>query len=169
GLNATRAASNSPPPACQRPEPPLCPSAPRCRPAAPLHRQPFRTASTMSQLMLLTMLIFFGLTVPVAVSIGLAAISGVAAANLPWLVVAQQIYAALDKYPLVAIPFFILAGNLMEAGGISERLVEFAKSLVGGVQGGLAMTCVITCMIFAAVAGSSVATTFAVGAILIRA
>ena len=123
----------------------------------------------MSQLMILTMLIFFGLTVPVAVSIGLAAMSGVAAANLPWLVVAQQIYAALDKYPLVAIPFFILAGNLMEAGGISERLVEFAKSLVGGVQGGLAMTCVITCMIFAAVAGSSVATTFAVGAILIPA
>lgn len=101
----------------------------------------------MSQLMILTMLIFFGLTVPVAVSIGLAAMSGVAAANLPWLVVAQQIYAALDKYPLVAIPFFILAGNLMEAGGISERLVEFAKSLVGGVQGGLAMACVITCMI----------------------
>ena len=123
----------------------------------------------MSQLMILTMLIFFGLTVPVAVSIGLAAMSGVAAANLPWLVVAQQIYAALDKYPLVAIPFFILAGNLMEAGGISERLVEFAKSLVGGVQGGLAMACVITCMIFAAVAGSSVATTFAVGAILIPA
>ena len=123
----------------------------------------------MSQLMILTMLIFFGLTVPVAVSIGLAAMSGVAAASLPWLVVAQQIYAALDKYPLVAIPFFILAGNLMEAGGISERLVEFAKSLVGGVQGGLAMACVITCMIFAAVAGSSVATTFAVGAILIPA
>ncbi len=123
----------------------------------------------MSQLMILTMLIFFGLTVPVAVSIGLAAMTGVAAANLPWLVVAQQIYAALDKYPLVAIPFFILAGNLMEAGGISERLVEFAKSLVGGVQGGLAMACVITCMIFAAVAGSSVATTFAVGAILIPA
>ena len=81
----------------------------------------------------------------------------------------SQLYAALDKYPLVAIPFFILAGNLMEAGGISERMVEFAKSLVGGVQGGLAMACVLTCMIFAAVAGSSVATTFAVGAILIPA
>ncbi|MDO9599666.1 MAG: TRAP transporter large permease subunit [Azoarcus sp.] len=123
----------------------------------------------MSQLMIVTMLIFFGLSVPIAVSIGLAAMSGVAAANLPSLVIAQQLYAALDKYPLVAIPFFILAGNLMEAGGISERMVEFAKSLVGGVQGGLAMTCVLTCMIFAAVAGSSVATTFAVGAILIPA
>ena len=123
----------------------------------------------MSQLMIVSMLIFFGLSVPVAVSIGLASLAGVGAANLPWLVVAQQLYAALDKYPLVAIPFFILAGNLMEGGGISERMVEFAKSLVGGIQGGLACTCVLTCMIFAAVAGSSVATTFAVGAILIPA
>jgi C4-dicarboxylate transporter, DctM subunit len=58
---------------------------------------------------------------------------------------------------------------LMETGGISKRLVDFAKSLVGGVQGGLPMTCVLTCMIFAAVSGSSVATTFAIGAILIPA
>lgn len=123
----------------------------------------------MSQLMILSMLIFFGLSVPVAVAIGIAALTGVSVGGLPWLVVAQQIYAALDKYPLVAIPFFILAGNLMEAGGISERMVDFAKSLVGGIQGGLACTCVLTCMIFAAVAGSSVATTFAVGAILIPA
>jgi len=123
----------------------------------------------MSQLMIVSMLIFFGLSVPVAVAIGLASLAGVGAAHLPWLVVAQQLFAALDKYPLVAIPFFILAGNLMEAGGISERMVDFAKSVVGGVQGGLACACVLTCMIFAAVAGSSVATTFAVGAILIPA
>ena len=123
----------------------------------------------MSQLMIISMLIFFVVSVPVAVSIGLAALIGVGYEGMTWLVVAQQIYAALDKYPLVAVPFFILAGNLMEAGGISERMVEFAKSLVGGVQGGLAISCVLTCMIFAAVAGSSVATTFAVGAILIPA
>ncbi|MEI2417732.1 TRAP transporter large permease [Orrella sp. JC864] len=123
----------------------------------------------MSQLMIVTMLVFFGLTVPVAISIGIASMAGVAAGNLTWLVVAQQLFAAMDKYPLVAVPFFILAGNLMEAGGISERMVEFAKSLVGGMQGALACSCVLTCMIFAAVAGSSVATTFAVGAILIPA
>ena len=123
----------------------------------------------MSPLMIVSMLIFFGLSVPVAVSIGLASLAGVGSTGLPWVVVAQQLFAALDKYPLVAIPFFILAGNLMEAGGISERMVEFAKSVVGGIQGGLACTCVLTCMIFAAVAGSSVATTFAVGAILIPA
>lgn len=124
----------------------------------------------MPQLMVVSMLLFFFLTVPVAVSIGLASMLGVAwDGNMTWLVIAQQIYAALDKYPLVAVPFFILAGNLMEAGGISERMVDFAKSVVGGLQGGLAISCVLTCMIFAAVAGSSVATTFAVGAILIPA
>ncbi|MFT0532146.1 TRAP transporter large permease [Castellaniella hirudinis] len=124
----------------------------------------------MSQLMVVSMLLFFGLTVPVAVSIGLATMAGVGFdGHMTWLVIAQQLYAALDKYPLVAVPFFILAGNLMEAGGISDRMVEFAKSVVGGVQGGLACSCVLTCMIFAAVAGSSVATTFAVGAILIPA
>lgn len=123
----------------------------------------------MSHLMIVSMLIFFALSVPVAVSIGLAGLLGVGYEGMTWLVVAQQIYAALDKYPLVAVPFFILAGNLMEASGISDRMVEFAKSLVGGVQGGLAISCVLTCMIFAAVAGSSVATTFAVGAILIPA
>src|SRR5690625_5104714 len=124
----------------------------------------------MSQLMVLTMLLFFGLTVPVAVSIGLASMLGVGwDGRMPWMVIAQQLYAALDKYPLVAVPFFILAGNLMEASGISDRMVEFAKSVVGRMQGGLAVSCVLTCMIFAAVAGSSVATTFAVGAILIPA
>ncbi|WP_420866732.1 TRAP transporter large permease [Alcaligenes aquatilis] len=116
------------------------------------------------------MLLFFVLTVPVAIAVGLANMAGVAwEGRMTFLVIAQQLYAALDKYPLVAVPFFILAGNLMESSGMSNRMVEFAKSLVGGVQGGLACSCVLTCMIFAAVAGSSVATTFAVGAILIPA
>ena len=123
----------------------------------------------MSQIMIISMLLFFVLTIPVAVSIGLASLLGIQIAGINWLVVAQQFYAALDKFPLAAIPFFILAGNLMQAAGISERMVNFAKSLVGNMQGGLACSCVITCMIFAAVAGSSVATTFAVGAILIPA
>lgn len=115
-------------------------------------------------------LALLALSVPVAVAIGLASLSGIAFfSNMPMLVAAQQLFVTIDKFPLVAIPFFILSGNLMEAGGISERLVNFARALVGGVQGGLAMSCVLTCMIFAAVSGSSVATTFAIGAILIPA
>jgi tripartite ATP-independent transporter DctM subunit len=119
--------------------------------------------------MLITMLLCFALTISVAVSIGLAAILGIQIGNVNMLVAVKEMFNSLNKFPLAAIPFFILAGNLMETGGISRRLVEFAKSIVGGVQGGLPMTCVLTCMIFAAVSGSSVATTFAIGAILIPA
>ena len=123
----------------------------------------------MSIVMLVTMVLCFALTVSVAVSIGLAAILGVQVSNINMLISVKEMFSSINKFPLAAIPFFILAGNLMETGGISRRLVEFAKSIVGGVQGGLPMTCVLTCMIFAAVSGSSVATTFAIGAILIPA
>ncbi len=124
----------------------------------------------MTTAMIVTMLLCFAFSISVAVSIGLAAMLGIGVfsdANLFEL--PRQAFLAIDRFPLVAIPFFILAGNLMEHGGISRRLVDFAKSIVGGVQGGLPMTCVLTCMIFAAVSGSSVATTFAIGAILIPA
>ena len=124
----------------------------------------------MSGAMLTVMLVLFAASVPVAVAIGLAAIVGIAGyTNFPLIVAAQQLFVALDRFPLAAIPFFILAGNLMDVGGISRRLVDFAKSIVGGIQGGLPATCVVTCMIFAAISGSSVATTFAVGAIMIPA
>jgi len=94
---------------------------------------------------------------------------GIQVNNANMLISVKEMFNAINKIRLAAIPFFSLAGNLRETGGISRRLVEFAKSIVGGVQGGLPMTCVLTCMIFAAVSGSSVATTFAVGAILIPA
>jgi len=123
----------------------------------------------MTPIMILTMVLCFALSVSVAVSIGLASIVGVQVSNVNMLISVKEMFNSINKFPLAAIPFFILAGNLMETGGISRRLVEFAKSIVGGVQGGLPMTCVLTCMIFAAVSGSSVATTFAIGAILVPA
>ena len=124
----------------------------------------------MSGMMLTVMLVLFAASIPVAVAIGLAAVVGITGfTNFPLIVAAQQLFIGLDRFPLAAIPFFILAGNLMDVGGISRRLVEFAKSIVGGIQGGLPATCVLTCMIFAAISGSSVATTFAIGAIMIPA
>ena len=124
----------------------------------------------MSITLLITMLLGFAFSISIAVSIGGSAILGLAIFDSDKLIlVPKEMFTAIDKFPLAAIPFFILAGNLMETGGISRRLVNFAKSLVGGVQGGLPMTCVLTCMIFAAVSGSSVATTFAIGSILIPA
>ena len=123
----------------------------------------------MTSAMLLTMELCFALTISVAVAIGLAALVGIQVSNVNMLVAVKEMFSSINKFPLAAIPFFILAGNIMESGGISRRLVEFGKSIVGGVQGGLPMTCVLTCMIFAAVSGSSVATTFAIGAILVPA
>ncbi len=124
----------------------------------------------MNAALALSLIIFFGLSIPVAVSIALASIFGITFfSSLPLLVVPQKMFTGLDSFPLMAVPFFILAGNLMTKGGISHRLVDFAKSLVGGTQGGLASTCVVACMVFAAISGSSVATTFAIGSILIPA
>ncbi|WP_417725993.1 TRAP transporter large permease [Roseovarius sp.] len=124
----------------------------------------------MNAALALSLAIFFLAGVPIAVAIGLASVIGIEAnGRLPLLLVAQRMFTGIDSFPLMAIPLFILAGNLMSAGGISHRLVELAKSIVGGVQGGLAASCVLTCMMFASVSGSSVATTFAIGAILIPA
>ncbi|MGP8305964.1 TRAP transporter large permease [Vibrio sp. YIC-376] len=110
------------------------------------------------------------LSVPIAVSIVIACAIGLYAfSNLPLVIIPQRMFIGLDSFPLMAVPLFILAGNIMGQGGVSKRLVKFAKSLVGNIQGGLAMACVITSMIFAAVSGSSVATTYAVGSILLPA
>jgi C4-dicarboxylate transporter DctM subunit len=123
----------------------------------------------MPIVMLVVILLGFAVSLPVAVSIGTAGALGLWMSGTNMLILPKEIYTAIDKFPLAAIPFFILAGNVMERGGISLRLVDLAKSLVGGMQGGLAATCVLTCMMFAAISGSSIATTFAIGAILIPA
>jgi tripartite ATP-independent transporter DctM subunit len=120
--------------------------------------------------LIVVMCTLFVLSVPIAVAIGLAAIFGIQVMGaVNPIIIGQQLYVSLNKFPLVAIPFFILAGNLMNTGGISRRLVDFARVLVGNTQGGMAATCVVTCMFFAAVSGSSTATTFAIGAIMIPA
>jgi C4-dicarboxylate transporter DctM subunit len=120
--------------------------------------------------LLVSMLLAFAFSISIAVAIGGSAMLGMALFDpSAWCWRPRRCSPPSTSSRWRRCPFFILAGNLMETGGISRRLVDFAKSLVGGVQGGLPMTCVLTCMIFAAVSGSSVATTFAIGAILIPA
>lgn len=124
----------------------------------------------MSAFIVLSLLAFMALSIPVAVAIGLSGVISLTYfTDMPLAVVAQRLFTSMDNGPLLAIPLFILAGNLMEKGGVSRRLIDFTKSIVGGAQGGLAITCVLTCMIFAAISGSGVATTFAIGSILIPA
>ena len=83
----------------------------------------------MSLAMLITMLVCFALSISIAVSIGLSAILGIQIANANMLISVKEMFNSINKFPLAAIPFFILAGNLMETGGISKRLVEFSKSI----------------------------------------
>lgn len=89
--------------------------------------------------------------------------------NTPLIVVVQRLFTAVDSFPILAVPLFMIAGNLMETGGISRRLINFCDSLLGSLTGGLAMVGVLTCMFFAAISGSGPATVAAIGGILIPA
>ena len=89
--------------------------------------------------------------------------------SLPMIIIPQRMFVQIDSFPLMAIPFFILAGEIMERGGISKRLVRFADSLVGHVHGGLGMAAITSSMIFAGMSGSSAADASATGSITIPA
>lgn len=124
----------------------------------------------MLPVMISAMTLLMLLGIPVAIAIGLASLIGIGGfTSLPLVLFPQQAFVALDKFPLAAIPFFILAGNIMAAGGISRRLVDLVESCVHSMRGGILLTCVFTALIFGAVSGSSVATTLAIGAVLIPA
>ena len=126
--------------------------------------------SQMVPIILITFVIFLVINVPIAVSLGFSAlISIIAVGKLPPTLVPQLIYAASDSYSLIAIPFFMLAGSLMETGGLSKRLIDFADEIVGAVPGGLGVIAIITSMFFAAISGSGPATVAALGGILIPA
>lgn len=108
------------------------------------------------------------LSVPIGYAIGISTlITLIGFTNISTLMIAQNSIAGVDSFPLLAIPFFMLAGNLMSGGGIAKRLVEFFNSLIGHVTGGLGMVTVAVCMFFAAISGSAVATVSAVGAFMI--
>ncbi|MCI8415915.1 MAG: TRAP transporter large permease [Lachnospiraceae bacterium] len=83
--------------------------------------------------------------------------------------VVPRVFAGMNSVSMMAIPFFILSGSIMEAGSISKELVNFSKAVVGHLTGGLAHVCVVSCMLFAAVSGSSVATALAFGSLLVPA
>jgi C4-dicarboxylate transporter DctM subunit len=123
-------------------------------------------------ILLLFSILFIGLTVsiPVGISLGLAtAITVTVTQDIPLLMLAQVSFTALDSFPLMAIPFFILAGTLMKNGGISKRLIDLAESMVGFITGGLAMVTTLACMFFSAISGSGPATVSAIGSFMIPA
>jgi C4-dicarboxylate transporter DctM subunit len=100
---------------------------------------------------------------PIAVAVGLPSIIYIFMENISSMIVIQRLFAGIDTAALLAIPFFILAGDLMNRGGIAKRLVRLANKAVGNKTGGLAIVAIIVCMFFAAISGSGVATAAAVG------
>jgi C4-dicarboxylate transporter DctM subunit len=123
----------------------------------------------MSALFLLAVLFVCLLAgVPVAISLGFASIMTVLLfADQSLVALAQRFFSATQVYPLLAIPFFILAGTFMTTGGVAKRMIGFANALVGHFRGGLGMAALLACAFFAAVSGSSPATVVAVGSIMI--
>jgi C4-dicarboxylate transporter DctM subunit len=123
----------------------------------------------MSALFLLAIL-FIGLAmgVPVAISLGLASVSTMLLfADQTLLSTSQRFFHTMQVYPLLAVPFFILAATFMTTGGVAKRMIEFANALVGHFRGGLAMASLLACAFFAAVSGSAPATVVAVGSVMI--
>lgn len=108
------------------------------------------------------------LSIPIGITLGLStAICLWLTSDIPMVILAQKSATGLDSFPLLAIPFFILAGALMCNGGISRRLVNLADNLVGFITGGLAMVTILACMFFAAISGSGPATVSAIGSFMI--
>ena len=123
----------------------------------------------MATLLFVSLFSLFSIGVPVAFAMGFSSILALSHSGIPIQVAIQRIFATLDSFPLMAIPFFILAGSLMEVTGISQRLIDLANSLIGRLTGGLGMVSVLTAMFFASISGSSAATVVAIGSILIPA
>lgn len=112
---------------------------------------------------------FLFLNIPISISLGLSAIITIILFDFPLIIFPSMMYAAIGKFSLLAIPFFILAGVIMEKAGISKRLIQFANVCVGHLKGGLALVTVIVACFFAAISGSGPATVAALGTILIPA
>lgn len=112
-------------------------------------------------------MLFLGIPIAFALCISSILYLVIYTPTIPLIIVAQQMLKGVDSFTLLAIPFFVIAGALMQSGGISRRIVDFAKTLVGWLPGGLAIVDILASMIFAAMTGAGAATTAAVGGIMI--
>ncbi len=115
----------------------------------------------------IVLIILLAAGIPIAVAIGGAVVGGFLYTGTPFINIVQRMYASADSFTLMAIPFFMFAGALMETGGMSKRLIRFANSLVGFIPGGLAHVQVLASAFFAALSGSAPATTAAIGGAMI--
>lgn len=123
-----------------------------------------------AEILLVGLLVMLAWNVPIAVAIGVAAVSALLIqGDLPMVMVIQRMFAGIDSFHLMAVPLFMAAGVIMEAGGISRHIVALAQALVGWLPGGLAAVTIFSAMFFAGISGSAAADAVAVGGILIPA
>lgn len=123
-----------------------------------------------SEVLLIALLVLFATGTPIAVAIGASSILAILyQGDFPLMMVAQRMFSGTDSFHLMAVPLFMFAGVLMEAGGISRRIIDFANALVGWLPGGLAAVTIVSAMFFAGISGSAAADAAAVGAVLIPA
>ena len=106
------------------------------------------------------------MNMPIAFALGISSLAVILFEGLPLMPIASNLYAATSKFVLLAIPFFILGGNVMDKSGISTQLIDFARTLVGHRRSGMALVTVIVACFFAAISGSGPATVAALGMIL---
>jgi len=124
----------------------------------------------MGLILSIAFIAFVAINVPIAFSMGLASILGLLMkGNIPLVIVPQKIFTGSDSFPLLAVPFFILAGALMDTGGISLRLVNLARALVGHFRNGLGVVSIVSEIFFSGISGSTAADTAAIGSIMIPA
>jgi C4-dicarboxylate transporter DctM subunit len=121
----------------------------------------------MTLVMVTVFAVFALLGMPLAFALGLASLGGLAASNIDFIIMPQRMMHAVDNFPLMAIPLFMLAGELMVEAGIMHRLIDFANAVVGRVHGGLAHVSILSGMILAAVTGAAVASASAMGSTLV--
>ena len=117
----------------------------------------------------ITLVVFLILSVPIGVAIGASVAVAILSGDLPPEFLMQKLVLSLDSFPLLAVPFFILSGEIMQKGSMASALLNFSKSLVGHITGGLAHVSVLTCMFYGALSGSAPATVAAVGGIMMPA
>ena len=124
----------------------------------------------MILLLIISLAVFVSISLPIGISLGLSTVIAlIFMTDIDTVMVAQTAFASLDSFTLMAIPFFMLAGNFMRYGGISNRLLDLADHIIGFVTGGLGAVTTLTCMFFAAISGSGPATVSAIGSFMMPA
>lgn len=123
----------------------------------------------MGAILIILILVFAAVGIPIAYSLGISSLITVVQQGLPLMVIPQKLFAGMDSFPLLAIPFFMLSGDLMNGGGLNKRIIRVANAFLGNLPGSLPIITIVASAFFAAISGSAVATVAAIGGITIPA